>query len=111
MLKLNPPLIIAAVVLSLGLAACGVDKHMERVDNNTDRMASELEADRQYIRSLNDQIKLLADSLAALEKLSETAFEAVVASVARHAPPGKTPDIDDVLKGETAPPQQETPNK
>jgi hypothetical protein len=111
MLSTRSPLIIVAVALSLGLAACGVDKHMERVDNNTNRMASELEADRTYIRSLTDQIKLLADSLAALEKLSETAFEAVVASVARHSPPGKTPDIDDVLKGETAPTQQETPSK
>lgn len=72
---------------------------MEKMDNNTARMASELENDRQYIQTLSEQIKSLAQSLALLQQTASPALSAFMRMMMVNNPPGPSPDLGSVLDG------------
>ncbi|MBI3542048.1 MAG: hypothetical protein HY075_02060 [Deltaproteobacteria bacterium] len=105
MRRARPFIVAAAVATALALSqGCSMDKHMEKMDDNTSRMANELAGYRDYVKTLTEQMKVLADSLSMLQKMSTPMF-AMVMSKLSEQPPASTPDIDDVLKGTPKPTQ------
>jgi hypothetical protein len=96
--SLGTAVMAVAMILASG---CSVEHHMSSMDRNTERMAAELEHDRQYIRELTEQLKLMAESIQALQKMSAEVMQLVIERVFKPQTPSKTPDIDDILNVES----------
>ena len=75
----------------------------ENIDSNTNRLANELEHDRQYIESISKEISLLTKSISELSEMGKTMFETILMNmggVKEGDDPnsaGTTDDIDDIL--------------
>ena len=67
---------VGAYILGLSLlsttilSSCGkTNGHLESVDKNTERLANELEHDRQYIQAVTQSLQKMSTSVGDLEKL------------------------------------------
>jgi septal ring factor EnvC (AmiA/AmiB activator) len=116
------------------LASCGVQKasnHLGSMDQSAERLANEIEADREYLRAMVEQMRLLqestsklvaeirhdrqyleglnkhlatvAQSLLELQQMSAEVFEAFMKTFAREKPAPATANLDDFLEPGPAP--------
>lgn len=89
--RLRPPrglgnlLLIALIFGVLSGCTARVEKHLESVDQNTERLADELENDRKYLQGVSESLSelekqslVLARSTQALEKSTQTVAESFI---------------------------------
>lgn len=132
-----PSQVILAFVflIVISQSGCGTGEHIENLDKNSERMAnqfeqsqahihqlelsgerlaSQFEQDQIYIRQLSEQLKVLADTATAFQKMAMTILSALTGNMTDGAmtekPPASTPDIDDILNSTTTTAAPTTPS-
>ena len=78
---------------------------MELMQKSTERLQLELAADREYLKTLTECMKSLSDSLAAIQKLSDSTVHTILDALLKaKTPDPKTPDAGDLLPPPVSPP-------
>lgn len=102
-------------LLPLTLSSCFNTEHLEGMDNNTERLAKEVEADREYIKAMLEELKLareelklvreimtfemkrMADALVTLQTTSVEVFKLFMEQIFKPSTPAKTQDLKDIM--------------
>jgi Fe2+ transport system protein B len=82
--------------------------HLSGMENNTERLAKEVEADREYIKALLEEMRLvresmtsemkrMADTLVTLQVTSVEVFKLFMEQIFKASPAAKTPDLKDIM--------------
>ncbi|MCC6278388.1 MAG: hypothetical protein IT289_10790 [Oligoflexia bacterium] len=72
-------------------------KEIQILNSNTGRMASQLEGYQDFIRVLTEEFQKISKTAQNLDALSQQVLLLIGKSLEEKVPPGKTPDLDDLL--------------
>ena len=83
---------------------------MDRMQKSTEKLELEIESDHEYLKSVADCMKSLAESLSALQKLGDSTVHTVLEALLKAQTPNpKTSDAEDLLPPPAKPSPTQTP--
>lgn len=74
-----------------------INQRLENMDHHSERLANEVEHDREYLKTMTDQLKNMSSSLEEFQKLATELSKFIIQQMSATAPPGNTPDISEIL--------------
>ena len=108
--------ILVVFNLTFFQVGCSVGTHMESMDQNTKKVADELEAYREYVKTLTEQLvkmsarlEEMAYSLSQLQTVSQDLYNTVFGQLIGESAPDMSRDVKDALSKAKSNPKEKTP--
>ena len=90
------------LLLMLSLTSCfgTTNEHLGNIDQNTEKLAKEVEAYRDYVKAVSEEMKRLNDTLSSFQKMSAQIFNFFMEALTQKSPAPQTPDIGDYIEAD-----------